>query len=126
MLAMAPASLTLNGHDLLALRYSRHNLVANGLDPDDVNVLHTSEMAGAEAPQHDLLLGRLRGDETAADCALLAARTKSLLKPGATAVFAGGSTFITRLEQAVRHTAGLSVGVRRKHHGYRLLAFSVS
>lgn len=125
MLATNSVSLTLNGHDLLALRYSRHNLVANGLDPDSVSLLHTSEMVASDAPQHELLLGRLRGDETATDCALLAARTKSLLKPGGTAVFTGGSTFITRLEQAVRHANGFSVGVRRKHHGYRLLAFSV-
>jgi 16S rRNA (guanine1207-N2)-methyltransferase len=126
MLAMEPASLALNGHDLLALRYSRHNLVANGLDLDNVRLLHTAEMAASDASQHDLLLGRLRGDETATDCTLLAARSKSLLKPEGTAVFAGPSTFITRLEQAVRHTGGLSVGVRRKHHGYRLLAYSVS
>lgn len=126
MLTMAPTALALNGHDLLALRYSKYNLVANGLDPDNVSLLHTSEMANSDASQHDLLLGRLRGDETATDCTQLAVRSKSLLKPGGTAVFAGGSTFITRLEQAVRHTGGLSVGMRRKHHGYRLLAFGVS
>ena len=79
-----------------------------------------------DAKKHDLLLGRLRGDETVTDCALIAARSKSLLKQGGTAVFAGGSTFITRLEQSVRHTRGLTVGVRRKHHGYRLLAFTAS
>jgi len=128
MLAKDPASLTLSSHDLLALRYARHNLVANDYDPERVNLSHVFEMPESmpDAKQHDLVLGRLRGDETITDCALIAARSKSLLKQGGTAVFAGGSTFITRLEQAVRHTSGLSVGVRRKHHGYRLLAFDVS
>jgi len=125
-LAMAPGSLTLHSHDLLALRYSMHNLAANGYDPDRVSLQHLPELSESDEPSCDLLLGRLRGDETATDCVSIASRSKSLLRPGGTAVFAGGSTFITRLEMAVKHTSGLTVGVRRKHHGYRLLSFSVS
>jgi 16S rRNA (guanine1207-N2)-methyltransferase len=115
-----PQYIDLVDRDLLALRYSRLNLVANGCPGENIQVFHQVG-AGLESGGVDLFTGVLGEVGKEANIITLNQATEAL-SPGGMIIVSGGSTAVTRLVDYVKSAAGLRVIKRERRHGFSLLA----
>jgi 16S rRNA (guanine1207-N2)-methyltransferase len=94
--ALKPDGIRLVDRDLLALRFSQANLLANGCPPDRVHLCHQASPDRAGLQDADLVVGMLRPKEPPE---LTAATVRQLLSEaprGARVVLGASSTVITR------------------------------
>lgn len=116
-----PRTISLVDRDLLALRYSRLNLVANGCPPENIFIRHQAGIGLDAAETPDLFLGVLREaegrDAITQDLDHMAAR----LRPGGLIVLAAGSTAVTRLVSYAASRPDLRVRARERRRGFSLL-----
>jgi 16S rRNA (guanine1207-N2)-methyltransferase len=116
----APAVVELVDRDLLALRYARRNLVANGCPDERVAPAHTVGIPPGAAAV-DLIAGVLSRDEGPAAIAWAMTEAAARLTPGGWMAVAGTSTAITRLADVAAVRAALRVRERRRRAGLSLL-----
>ncbi len=121
-LTQRPQAITLAGRDLLALRYSRRNLEANGCDEMRIKSWHgiglPVEDPGAEP--YDLVLIDLRDDEGPDVHAHRVAEIAGVTRVGGTILAYGGSTPITRLLKGIQSDKRLLSRRRKKRKGNSL------
>jgi 16S rRNA (guanine1207-N2)-methyltransferase len=115
-----PSYIDLVDRDLLALRYSRLNLVANGCPEENIQVFHQVG-AGLENGGVDLFIGTLREEGKEAN-KLILKQAAAALSPGGTLLVSGSSTDITRLVDFAESDARLRIKKRARRHGFSLLA----
>lgn len=94
--ALHPGEVRLVDRDLLALRVSRSNLVANGCPPDRVAVRHRADLEPGGARGTDLAVAVLRPKEPPASAAATAGQLLAELRPGGRLVLGASSTAVTR------------------------------
>ena len=115
-----PATIELVDRDLLALRYSRLNLIQNRCPPERIVLWHQVGMAREAKEKLDLIAGVLRDEGREANLWILRQATGEL-KPGGTMIIAGGSTAITRLASSIEEEGRIRVKGRERRRGYSLL-----
>ncbi|MBM3934641.1 MAG: methyltransferase [SAR202 cluster bacterium] len=121
--ALGLQSVTLFDRDLLALRYTKDSLVINGLPADSVATVHSMDI-DPTVPEagFDLVAGALREDEGTDAAVARAIQAAAVLGPSGTLLIAGGSTLITRLQDALRsNRRPLRLVDRQREKGYSLL-----
>jgi 16S rRNA (guanine1207-N2)-methyltransferase len=91
-----PGEVRLVDRDLLALRVSQSNLVANGCPPDRVAVRHRADLEPGEARGTDLAVAVLRPKEPPVSAAATAGQLLAELRPGGRLVLGASSTAVTR------------------------------
>jgi 16S rRNA (guanine1207-N2)-methyltransferase len=94
--ARRPEQLRLVDRDLLALRFSQANLVANGCPPERVRVAHRVGPDPAQLQDADLVVAMLRPKEPPEVTAATVRQLVSEVPRGARVVLGAGSTAITR------------------------------
>jgi 16S rRNA (guanine1207-N2)-methyltransferase len=121
--AMAPEEIRLVDRDLLALRFSRLNLLANGCPPDRVRLRHQAGPGG----DADLVVGLLRPKEPAAATSATVRRLVSEAPRGGRVVLGGSSTAITR-SLADLEAGGLPFRTvdRRRTRGFSAVTLEVA
>jgi 16S rRNA G1207 methylase RsmC len=116
-----PNNIELVDRDLLALRYSRSNLIANGCPPEKINIRHQVGLEDKDNKKSDLMAGVLREESQPAIFATIR-QAGEQLSPGGTIIVTGGSTAITRLADYLEGEERLSIKGRERRRGYSLLA----
>jgi 16S rRNA G1207 methylase RsmC len=91
-----PDEIRLVDRDLLALRFSQANLLANGCPPDRVNVRHQASLDRADLQDADLVVGMLRPKEPPESAAATVRQLVSEAPRGGRVVLGASSTVITR------------------------------
>jgi 16S rRNA G1207 methylase RsmC len=91
-----PAELRLVDRDLLALRFSQANLVANGCPVERVATAHRVGPGPAALADADLVVAMLRPKEPPEATAAILRQLVAAVPRGATVVVGGGSTAVTR------------------------------
>lgn len=104
---LAPKEIVLVGRDLLALSYSRSNLVARGFPEMGIRMVHAGSPPAGDVGGADLVIDVLRAGEPRAAMDQRSGR----LPRGATVLIAGRSTAVTR---AVDTAAALGRTVRSR------------
>lgn len=94
--ARRPAQLRLVDRDLLALRFSQANLVANGCPAERVATAHRVGPDPAALGDADLVVAMLRPKEPPEATAATVRELVAATPPGARVVLGGGSTAVTR------------------------------
>jgi 16S rRNA (guanine1207-N2)-methyltransferase len=117
--ALAPGAIRLVDRDLLALRVSRANLVANGCPPERVAGHHRAGLDRADLVDADLVVAVLRPKEPPPAAAATVRTIVGELPRGARVVLAASSTVVTRCLAALEE-AGLGVATldRRRRRGF--------
>jgi 16S rRNA (guanine1207-N2)-methyltransferase len=106
--------------DLLALRYSRLNLIGNGCPPEKIVISHQVGLATKDNEKADLITGVFR-DEGQPAVFLTIRQAMERLSTGGTIIVAGGSTAVTRLADYVEKEGRLRIKARERRRGYSLL-----
>jgi 16S rRNA G1207 methylase RsmC len=94
--AARPGRLRLVDRDLLALRVSQANLVANGCPPERVDLGHRVDPDPEDLGDADLVVAMLRPKEPPESTAATVRRLVAEAPGGAKVVLGGGSTAVTR------------------------------
>jgi 16S rRNA (guanine1207-N2)-methyltransferase len=116
-----PREILLIDRDLLALRYSRNNLVLNGCPPEHIAIDYRVGVAFGSGAGIDLFIGTLREEEgREANYCLVKAAAAGLSSHG-TIILAAGSTAITRLVADLKTLSSLCITARDKRRGNSLL-----
>ncbi len=115
-----PETMELFDRDLLALRYSRLNLIQNGCPPERIAILHRVGLEREGKEKLDLITGILRDEGREANLWILRQATGEL-KAGGMMILAGGSTAITRLASSIEGEKRLRIRERKRRRGYSLL-----
>ena len=123
--SVKPDNISLVDRDLLALRYSRLNLVRNGCPADIINASHGVgiEPSGKKA---DLVIGALREDEGRDANLLMLDRAAEQLAGSGLIIVSAGSTAVTRLVAHVESTGRLRVRARERWKGNSLLVLQLN
>ena len=108
-------SLTLGGRDLLALRTSRSNLIANGMEIGQIRLVHTAFPEGVEDTA-DLWVVILVPELEAGLCGNLLESLAPRVAAGGQLLIAGGSSSVYRV---MRNRGAFRLGADRKRHGFR-------
>jgi 16S rRNA G1207 methylase RsmC len=116
-----PGHLLLLDRDLLALRYSRENLVLNQCPRERIGLEHRVGVGAQGREPADLMVGVLREGEGAEGDALAVRQAAERLAPGGTLLVASSSTAVTRLVKLVRAEGLLGVVKRRRKQGGSVL-----
>ncbi len=116
-----PESIALVDRDLLALRYSRLNLILNGCPPERVSLSHQVGIAFQNKEKIDLSLGILREEEGKNASVLTLDQASGQLSSGGMIIISAGSTAITRLVDYVESQGQLHIGRRERRRGSSLL-----
>ena len=117
---LGPAAIELVDRDLLALRYSRRNLLLNGCPEEHISVSHLAGVSGRQ--QHaGLVIVAVREEEGAGPIAATLRQAAGRLSPGGAVLAAGSSTAITRLERLARSENLGSIERRRRRRGGSLM-----
>lgn len=116
-----PEGILLADRDLLALRYSRMNLVKNGCPAEQIKVYHQTGLKLPDEVGADLIAGIVREDEGQAAARAMLEEAAARLSTGGVIVLAGSSTAVTRLVTRVEAINGLAVGQRERFKGYSSL-----
>src|SRR5205807_8389596 len=107
--------------DLLALRYSEANTIANGCPPERIATVHEVSVRPADMEDVDLALAILKERQPAAVSEFeVGALAAGLRRPGRLLV-AGSSTAITRLETAFARDRVLRIVGRKREKGHSML-----
>jgi 16S rRNA (guanine1207-N2)-methyltransferase len=118
---LAPARLALVDRDLLALRVTRRNLVANGCPEDAVTLHHQVGIGGVTAEPAGLICGLPREAEGQTAVRLFLDDAAAQLGRKGRIVLAGSSTAITRLVSHAAALPGLAVRDRERFRGFSSL-----
>jgi hypothetical protein len=116
-----PPTISLIDRDLLALRYSRLNLVLNDCPPERINASHQVGIDSNSEEKADLFLGVLREEEGKDATFLTLDRAAAQLSPDGLIILSAGSTAITRLVAYVQSQGFLRIKTRERRRGYSLL-----
>lgn len=119
--ALRPQTIDLVDRDLLALRYSRRNLIDNGCPSDTINLMHQVGFSTLPSRPADLIAGVLREDEGPAALTFMLNRMTEALAPGATVVIASSSTTISRLVPVLQAQRRFTIESRKRREGDSLL-----
>jgi 16S rRNA (guanine1207-N2)-methyltransferase len=114
-----PGRIRLIDRDLLALRYSRLNLIRNGCPPEQIKLYHQVGLETDDKEKIDLFTGVLREEGKEAN-RLTVRQAGAKLAPGGRIIVAAGSTAITRLVDSME-SEGLSIKKRERRRGHSLL-----
>lgn len=118
----APRELRLVDRDLLALAYTRDNLLRNGCPGDRVTTFHQALLAGGEGTDADLVVSVLP-EKAPVEAATLNLQMAALrMAPSGRAVVAGSSTAVTRC-LALLAAAGIPLNElsRRRRRGHSVV-----
>ncbi len=115
-----PDNIELVDRDLLALRYSRLNLIMNGCPPEKISIWHEVGVNPKSEGKVDLFIGVLREEGREANL-LTIGQTVEQLSRGGMIILSAGSTAITRLVSYVESQEGLRIVSRGRRRGYSLL-----
>ena len=118
---LEPDEVVLAGRDLLELRYSRKNLVANGLPEEQISVAHQVGALIDDGRPIDLIAVRLGGGDGPEVLAALIGDAASQVRSGGRVVVSGGSTAITRITKLLGRDKRLRVEGRRRKKGSAVL-----
>jgi 16S rRNA (guanine1207-N2)-methyltransferase len=118
---LQPERLTLVGRDLLALRLSRANAVANGCAAEAVHILHQVAVRAEDVVGVDLALALLEDGQPRAISEVQLGALASGPQPPRRLLLGGTSTDITRLEAALTAHRVLRVAVRKRRKGHSVL-----
>ncbi|MGD9143837.1 MAG: methyltransferase [Dehalococcoidia bacterium] len=116
-----PREILLADRDLLALRYSRNNLLLNGCPSEQVNIRHCAGIDPEPGVDIDLAIGVLREEEGRRANYLTVMNAAAGLSPRRMMVLAAGSTAITRLVADLGEQPALRIVKREKRKGNGLL-----
>ncbi len=116
-----PEEVVLAGRDLLALRYSRMNLLASGMSEDRISVAHQVGALVDEAQPVDLIAARLSDGDGPEVLAALIRDASSQVRSGGRVVVSGGSTAISRLTKLLARDKKLRVEGRKRKKGSAVL-----
>ena len=116
-----PDNISLIDRDLLALEYSRLNLILNGFQPESIEVRHQLGVDLNCADGIDIVAGILREEEGPAALAQILEQVLGDLSAGGTALVAGSSTAIARIVTRVQNEDRAHIKGRDKWRGYSLL-----
>jgi 16S rRNA G1207 methylase RsmC len=112
-----PSTIHLVDRDLLALRYTRVNLEANGFPVDAIHMHHQPALEQAQLLA-DLALGTIRDDEGPEAIEYTVVQLAHCLKEGGHAVLVGQSTPVTRLTKSSEINRHFRLSKRRRNKGY--------
>ncbi len=115
-----PENIVLVDRDLLALRYSRLNLIINGCADAIIQVFHQVGLDLKSEGKIDLFAGVLREENREANL-LTFQQAADAISPGGLIVISGGSTAITRLVDYVNSDTRIRLVKRERRRGYSLL-----
>lgn len=118
---MRPRTIDLVDRDLLALRYSRRNLIDNGCASDAINLMHQVGLSTLPSRPANLVAGVLREDEGPEALTWMLNRVAEAIAPGATVVIASTSTTISRLVAVLQAQKQLVIESRKRRDGNSLL-----
>ena len=118
---LEPDEVVLAGRDLLELRYSRKNLVANGLPEEQISVAHQVGALIDDGRPIDLIAVRLGGGDGPEVLAALIGDAASQVRSGGRVVVSGGSTAIARITKLLGRDKRLRVEGRRRKKGSAVL-----
>ena len=121
-----PHEILLIDRDLLALRYSRKNLVLNGCPPERIAINHQLGAAFDSGAGIDLFIGTLREEEGREANHLLVKSAAAGLPPSGMIIITAGSTAITRLLADIEAESSLRVATRVKRRGNGLLVLQTT
>jgi 16S rRNA (guanine1207-N2)-methyltransferase len=116
-----PRTITLIDRDLLALRYSRLNLVLNDCPPERISISHQVGIDLKSEEKVDLFLGGPREGEGKDASFLTLDRATSQLSPDGVIMLSASSTAITRLVAYAASQGILRIKSRERRRGYSLL-----
>jgi methylase of polypeptide subunit release factors len=119
--AMQPRTIDLVDRDLLALRYARRNLIANGFPAGDILLMHQVGLAELPSRPAGLIAGVLREDEGQAALNQTLGRMAASLAPRGTIAIASSSTTISRLVTVLQAQKQLTIERRRRRGGNSVL-----
>jgi 16S rRNA G1207 methylase RsmC len=115
-----PESIALVDRDLLALRYSRLNLLRNGCPPERISISHQVGITSQNREKVDLFIGGLRKGEGKNASFLTLRQAAGQLADNGLIIVAAGATAITRLA-AYAESQNLRIRARERRRGSRLL-----
>jgi 16S rRNA (guanine1207-N2)-methyltransferase len=116
-----PKSILLIDRDLLALRYSRLNLINNGCPSEMIQISHQVNLDAVTKGQTDLLIGVFREDENQAAILSSIQQATNLISSDGKIVIAASSTAVTRLLQNLNTMGGLTLKTRERWRGFSLI-----
>jgi 16S rRNA G1207 methylase RsmC len=123
---LGPQFLTLADRDLLSLRASERNLLANGRHRENLLLRHQVGLnSSTDLPSPDLILGVLRDSESPRAHYALVQQAANLLPPGGQLLVSAASTTITRLEKTIKQNKLMIVKQRKRNRARRLLILEV-
>jgi 16S rRNA (guanine1207-N2)-methyltransferase len=115
-----PGTMELVDRDLLALRYSRLNLVINGCPPERIQISHQVGLERKDNERVDLIAGVLKEEGKEAISWIIHQAIEELTY-GGMIIISGGSTAITRLVNQIEEEEGLRIKARERRQGQSLL-----
>ena len=113
--------MTLVDRDLLSLRASARNLLANGCTVDHFTLLHQPGLISEGIDSVDLILGTLRDSEGLQANYGVVQQAAGLLAPKGQLLIAGGGTAIARMEKPIKADKLLLVRQRKRNRAKRML-----
>jgi 16S rRNA (guanine1207-N2)-methyltransferase len=117
--ALRPDELRLIDRDLLALRFTELNLLANGCPPERIIVRHQATVDRAGLEDADLAIGVLRPKEPPESAAAIARQLLSEVPRGSSVVLGASSTVITRCLTALEaEKLDFNAVDRRRNKGF--------
>ncbi len=116
-----PAELVISDRDLLALRYTRLNLVVNGMSPESIHCRHQPGLDLSSAGRFDIIAGILREEEGPAAAAMSVKQAAEQLSTGGLIFTCASSTAITRLAASLESQKTLKVQERERWRANSLL-----
>ncbi len=119
-----PQSITLIDRDLLALRYTKKNLILNHCPAERINIIHQPGMSLLKDEKFDLIAGVLREEEGEGALELALRQAAKGLAGEGVLLIAAGSTAITRLSAFLHRSALLRIKARERWKGNSLLVLS--
>ena len=112
-----PDHVVLMDRDLLALRYSRRNLVLNGCPDEHVTPVHRPGIVPDDWGEIDVVVGGLREDLAAEHVALALGHLAGRMSSGGRMLVAARSTTMTRVVEGLRSEKRLRVEMERRRRG---------
>jgi 16S rRNA (guanine1207-N2)-methyltransferase len=116
-----PETIALVDRDLLALRYSRLNLLLNECPAGQVGISHQVGITFQNREKADLIIGALREDEGRDATFLTLDQAAEQLAGNGMIIISAGSTAITRLIAYVESQGRLRIRTRERRKGNSLL-----
>jgi len=118
-----PETVTLADRDLLALNYTRRNLLLNGRQDTTISLIHRAGFAREETANFDFIAGILREEEGAAPVVVTADGLAKSLAPGGVLILSGTATGITRVAQTLANVVQLNLVAQHKYRGFAAIVF---